>query len=219
MGFTCPIQKGAVRGISPIGEDVLMTETTVYHIAHGMIAENWSSFDLLGLLQKEGNQMSTEANKALVRRWVEEVLNKGNLAAIEELFAPDFVDHTNPPDWPPGREGHKQIMTVFHTAFPDFHYGIEHEVAEGDMVMVRGTYHLTHKGEFFGIAPTGKQVTTTGMHLLRLAAGELVEHWCNNDDLGTMRQLGVVSYMLPERSCGMGTTFCRSVSDYRYIPR
>jgi SnoaL-like polyketide cyclase len=60
MGFTRPIQRDAVRGISPIGEDVLMTETTVYRIAHGTIAENWSSFDLLGLLQKEGNQMSQE---------------------------------------------------------------------------------------------------------------------------------------------------------------
>lgn len=138
--------------------------------------------------------MSTETNKALVRRWVEEVVNTpGNLATIDELFAPDYADYTNPPDWPPGREGHKQIIALFHAAFPDLHYTVEHEVAEGDMVVVRGTYHLTHQGEFFGIAPTGKQVTTTGMHLFRIAAGKIVEHWCNNDDLGTMRQLGVVS--------------------------
>jgi predicted ester cyclase len=138
--------------------------------------------------------MSTEMNKALVRRWVEEVLNtKGNLAKIDELFAPNYADYTNPPDWPPGREGHRQIVALYHAAFPDFHYTIEHEVSEGDMVVVRGTYHLTHTGEFFGIAPTGKQVVTTGMHLFRVARGKLVEHWCNNDDLGVMRQLGVVS--------------------------
>lgn len=138
--------------------------------------------------------MSTETNKALVRRWVEEILNtKGNLAAINELFSPNYIDYTNPPDWPPGREGHRKIVALYHAAFPDFHYTIEHEVAEGDMVVVRGTYHLTHAGEFFGIPPTGKHVTTTGTHLFRIAEGELVEHWCNNDDLGTMRQLGVVA--------------------------
>jgi predicted ester cyclase len=170
-----------------------MTGTTTHCIVHGTV-ENWFSCDRLGLLQKEGNAMSTETNKALVRRWVEEVLNtKGNLAVIDELFAPDYADYTNPPDWPPGREGHKQIVALYHAAFPDFHYTIEHEVAEGDWIVVRGTYHLTHTGEFFGIAPTGKHVTTTGMHLFRVADQKIVEHWCNNDDLGVMRQLGVVS--------------------------
>jgi predicted ester cyclase len=138
--------------------------------------------------------MSTENNKALVRRWVEEVVNqKGNLTVIDELFSPDFIDYTNPPDWTPGREGHKQIITLYHTAFPDFHFAIEHEIAEGDMVVIRGTYHFTHEGEFFGIVPTGKQVISTGTHLFRLAEGKIMEHWCNNDDLGVMRQLGVVS--------------------------
>jgi predicted ester cyclase len=136
--------------------------------------------------------MSTEDNKALIRRWVEEVVNHKNLDAIDELFAPDFTDYTNPPDWTPGREGHRQIITVFHTAFPDFHYALEHEVAEGDMVVVRGSYHFTHRGEFFGIAPTGKQVDSTGTHLFRVAEGMIMEHWCNNDDLGIMRQLGVI---------------------------
>ncbi len=60
-------------------------------------------------------------------------------------------------------------------------------------MVVRGTYRYTHEGEFFGIAPTGKQVISTGTHLLRLTEGKIVEHWCNNDDLGVMRQLGVVS--------------------------
>lgn len=138
--------------------------------------------------------MSRETNKALARRWVEEVVNtKGNLAIIDELFAHDYVDYTNPPDWAPGPEGHKQIIAVYHSAFPDFHFTIEHEVAEGDMVVIRGIYHFTHKGEFFGIAATGKQVISTGTHLFRIAEGKFVEHWCNNDDLGTMRQLGVVS--------------------------
>jgi predicted ester cyclase len=138
--------------------------------------------------------MSNETNKVLVRQWVEEILNtKGNPAAIDELLSPDYIDYTNPPDWPLGREGHRQILALYHAAFPDFRYDIEHEVAEGNMVVVRGTYTGTHTGEFFGIAPTGLHFTTTGMHLWRIANNQIVEHWCNNDDLGAMRQLGVVS--------------------------
>jgi len=137
--------------------------------------------------------MSTETNRVLICRWADEVLNTpGNLAAIDVLFAPDYVDYSNPPDWPPGREGHKQIVALYHAAFPDFHYTIEHEIAEGDLVVVRGTYHLTHTGKFFDIAPTGKHVTATGMHLFRVARQKIAEHWCNNDDLGVMRQLGAI---------------------------
>ena len=95
--------------------------------------------------------MSTETNKALVRRWVEEVVNTpGNLAAVDILFAPDYVDYTNPPDWPPGRQGHKQIVALYHAAFPDFHYTIEHEVAEGGPG--RGPRHVSphaHRGRVF----------------------------------------------------------------------
>jgi predicted ester cyclase len=144
-------------------------------------------------LTKGRTEMSTEANKALVRRWAEEVLNQGNLNMIDECFAANYVDHSNPADWPPGRAGHKQIVALYQAAFPDFHYTIEHEIAEGDLVVVRGTYHGTHERTFFGIAPTGVRMTTTGMHLFRTTSGKIAEHWCNNDDLGVMRQLGVVS--------------------------
>jgi len=147
----------------------------------------------MGALFQEENEMSLETNKALVRRHIEEAFNNHNRAVLDETISDEYVDHTNPPGWAPGREGHRQILTLYHAAFPDFHYTIEHEVAEGNLVMVRGTYHLTHKGEFFGITPTGVHVTTTGMHLWRIANHQIVEHWCNNDDLGVKRQLGVVS--------------------------
>jgi len=136
--------------------------------------------------------MSLESNKALVRRHVDEAFTNRNLAVLDETVSDDYIDHTNPPDWPLGREGHRQILALYHSAFPDFRYDIEHEVAEGDMVVVRGTYNGTHTGEFFGIAPTGLHFTTTGMHLWRITNNQIVEHWCNNDDLGAMRQLGVV---------------------------
>lgn len=136
--------------------------------------------------------MSTEMHRALVRRHIEEAFNKHNLAVLDETLADDYVDHTNPPGWPSGREGHRQILALYHAAFSAFRYDIEHEVAEGNMVVVRGTYTGTHSGEFFGIAPTQVPITTTGMHLWRIANNRIVEHWCNNDDLGVMRQLGVI---------------------------
>ena len=137
--------------------------------------------------------MSTEANKALVRRHIEEAFNRQNLAALDETLADAYIDHTNPPGWPPGREGHRQILALYHAAFSGFHYEVEHEVAEGNMVVVRGTYTGTHMGAFFDIAPTGVAITTTGTHLWRIDNDRIVEHWCNNDDLGVMRQLGVAS--------------------------
>ena len=120
--------------------------------------------------------MSLEANKALVRRHMEEVFNNKHLDVINETVAPDFDDHTNSPDWPAGREGHRQIIALFHSAIPDLQYTIEHEVAEGGMVVIRGPYRFTHEGEFFGIAPTGKQVTTTGMHLFRIADNQPAQY-------------------------------------------
>ena len=137
--------------------------------------------------------MSLDTNKALVHRHVDEAFTNHNLVVLDETVSDDYIDHTNPPGWPLGREGHRQILALYHSAFPDFRYDIEHEVAEGNMVVVRGTYTGTHSGEFFGIAPTGLHFTTTGMHLWRIANNQIVEHWCNNDDLGVMRQLGVVS--------------------------
>src|SRR6266705_2275320 len=86
---------------------------------------------------KGGNWMSLGANKVLVRRHMEEVFNNKHLDVINETVAPDFDDHTNSPDWPAGREGHRQIIALFHSAFPDLQYTIEHEVAEGGMVVIR----------------------------------------------------------------------------------
>jgi steroid delta-isomerase-like uncharacterized protein len=139
--------------------------------------------------------MSLEQNKALVRRLVEEDLNGGNPAAADEIVAVDFVDHTNPPGLQYGLESHKQIVAIFRTAFPDVTWTIEDMIAEGDKVAVRLPMRGTHHGKFFGIPPTGKQVTVTGIHVLRVADGKIAEHWGNNNDLGLMQQLGVAPVM------------------------
>jgi len=139
--------------------------------------------------------MSAEDSKKLVRRLIEEDLNTGNPAAADVIVASDFFDHTNPPQWQHGLEGHKQVLAYFRSAFPDVKWTIEDMIAEGDKVMVRLLWQGTHDGDFFGIPPTGKKVSVMGTHLLRVANGKIAEHWGNDDDLGLMRQLGVVPAM------------------------
>ena len=134
----------------------------------------------------------SEQNKALCRRFYEEVFNKGNLAVIDELSAPNFVDHTAPPGVAPGAEGMKQLITMYRTAFPDLQLTVEEMVAEGDTVVTRTTMRGTHKGELMGIPPTGKHVTMRGLDLVRLTGGKAVEVWHHDDELGMMQQLGVV---------------------------
>ena len=134
--------------------------------------------------------MSTEDNKANVRRGFD-ALNERDWAAFEALCAPDIVLH-NASMTIQGYPAYKQFITMYFTAFPDLHITIEDMIAEGDTVVVRTTFHGTHKGDLMGIPPTGKQATTTGMSIFRVANGKAVEQWSNYDDLGLLQQLGVV---------------------------
>jgi steroid delta-isomerase-like uncharacterized protein len=136
--------------------------------------------------------MSTQENKTLNRRLVEEGFSQGNMAVLDELIADDCLDHSAPPGTPPGLEGVKQFFIMFRGAFPDLHYTVEDQVAEGDKVVTRNTWRGTHQGAFLGIPPTGKQVVVTGIDITRWAGGKAVEHWANQDTLGLMQQLGVI---------------------------
>jgi len=121
--------------------------------------------------------MSAE-NKAIVRRLFEEVINKGNLAVVDEIIAPNLVLHDpTVPGLPGGLEGAKQIATMVRTGFPDVHYTIEDIIAEGDRVVVRFTFRGNHKGDFRGITPTGEQVTVTGISIYRVVGGKIEEDW------------------------------------------
>jgi steroid delta-isomerase-like uncharacterized protein len=134
----------------------------------------------------------SEANKAIVRRFSEEVMNRGNLRVIDELFAPNVVDHSIPPGFPAGIAGVKQMAAMYRSAFPDVRSTIEDLVAEGDKVVVRWSATGTHRGELMGIPATGKRVTVTGIVIDRIAGGKIVEHWESFDQLSMMQQLGVV---------------------------
>ena len=135
--------------------------------------------------------MSTEENKAKVRRIIEEVWNRGNLAVLDELIAPNCVFH-DPRSTLQGPEGIKRYVMMYRIAFPDVHFTIDDLIAEGERVVIRWTVTGTHKGELQGIAPTGKHLTVTGMAMSRFVKGKVVEDWINFDALGLLQQLGVV---------------------------
>src|SRR5689334_512853 len=115
--------------------------------------------------------MSTEANKAVYRRFIEEGFNQGRLATLDEVLAPGYVNHSAPPGMPANAEGVKQIITLFRTAFPDLWIEIHEQAAEGDLVTSRAVFHGTHRGPLFGIAATGRQVTMPGLSMVRVANG------------------------------------------------
>ncbi len=135
--------------------------------------------------------MSTEENKAMLRRNCEEAFNKGDLAVADENIAPNYVYHGSGGQEFKGPEGFKQFVTMLRTAFPDLHLTVEDMVAEGDKVAHRLTLRGTHKGDLMGIAPTGKQVTTTAITISRFVGGKEVEAWSSMDLLGMMQQMGV----------------------------
>ena len=142
--------------------------------------------------------MSTEENKAKVRRLVEQLVNKGDLAVVDEMFATNFVNRSSATGITPDREGIKQLITIFRSAFPDYHNVIKDMIAEGDRVAVRVMCRGTHRTEFMGIAPTGKLVEFSAISIFRFAGGKVVERWNKTDNLGMLQQLGVSA--LPERA-------------------
>jgi len=134
--------------------------------------------------------MSLEANKALVRRWFEQT-DRGNLGIIDDLCAPDYVDHSPPlPGMGEGSEGVRRANTALAAAFPDTVHIIEEQIAEGDRVVTRLRGRGTFLGECLGIPPNGKVVEITGISIHRIANGKLVEHWANADLLGLLQQMG-----------------------------
>jgi steroid delta-isomerase-like uncharacterized protein len=134
--------------------------------------------------------MTPEQNKALVRYYIEEAWNKGNLAVIDELIVPDYIQHV--PQVLQGRAGVKQFFAMLRAAFPDIQNTIEDMIAEADKVVWRSTIRGTHSGPFRGIPATGKRITLTAMNFLRVVDGQFVENWGEQDNLGLLQQLGVL---------------------------
>ncbi len=136
--------------------------------------------------------MPAEENKALLRRFFEDLFNHGSLETADAIVAPDYVNHDPVPGETPGVEGLKQFVTMLRTAFPDIHFTVDDQVAEGEKVATRWTVMGTHQAEFAGIPATGKPVRLTAINIHRVADGKIQEGWLNWDALGMMQQLGVI---------------------------
>jgi predicted ester cyclase len=126
-------------------------------------------------------------NKLIYRRFIDEVLNGGDLSAVPRYSTADFIDHRHPET--SGIEGTQKFLASLFAAFPDIRFTVEDMVAESDRVVVRVSIRGTHRGEFMGIAATGKQVQWTGINIGRFVDGKIVELWGESDQLGLMRQL------------------------------
>ncbi len=137
--------------------------------------------------------MSTEENKRISWRLQEEVFGQGNLESVDELLAPDYVSHApGDPELSRGPEDIKEIVRAYHSAFPDINFAVEKQVAEGDMVVTRWIARGTHRGEFMGVAPSGRRIEVSGMSMDRSLEGRIVENWNNWEALEMMLQIGAI---------------------------
>ena len=132
----------------------------------------------------------SENNKNIIRRSFEARFNTGNLDIMDELYAHDFVYHDGDCEIH-GLEAFKQGAAKFHDAFPDAQVTIENQIAEGDRVVTQWKAQGTHKGEYMGIAPTGKMIKGTGITIHRISEGKIVEGWSESDKSSLYKQLGV----------------------------
>lgn len=138
--------------------------------------------------------MSIDANRTLWRSVPEQIINTRDWARIDEVFSPDYVEHTPlPPGWPAGRDGVRSYFQEMTNAFPDVQATVEQVLAdEGGEVAGRLTVRGTHLGNFMGIPATGKSLTWTESHFGRIVDGQVVEHWSDRDQFGLLQQLGVI---------------------------
>jgi steroid delta-isomerase-like uncharacterized protein len=135
---------------------------------------------------------SDDDNRAVARRFGEEVWGQGDMEAADAVLADDFVEHHPAPGQPPGREGHKQVVELWRTAFPDLTLTVDDLFADGAKVALRWTARGTHRGALMGLPPTGRQVTLTGIDVLRIVDGRIAERWGEFNGIEMLQQLGAL---------------------------
>jgi steroid delta-isomerase-like uncharacterized protein len=136
--------------------------------------------------------MSSEQNKAIVRRLLEEPW-KGDLGVVDELVGRNYIGYDpSLPEPLHGPDGFKENVATYRAAYSDARITVDEQIAEGDQVATRWTGRGKHDGDLMGVTPTGKEVTVSGLTLSRLADGKVVEEYTNWDTFGMMQQLGVV---------------------------
>ncbi|MEU5083600.1 MULTISPECIES: ester cyclase [Streptomyces] len=135
--------------------------------------------------------VSTEQNKAIIRRVFDEFVNQGDFSVVDEIYRPDIIDHEGLPGAPEGVEGVKYTIAGLRTAFPDLKVVIEDMSADGDHVVIHNTWHGTHLGELLGMEPTGRTIESTGIVVWRLDEGLIAERWAIGVASNMFAQLGM----------------------------
>lgn len=203
------VHTGEFAGVPATGRTLRLRGLNIGRFEGGVIVERWAQVNMMDLLQQlgvipggaepqpplpvpevEGRATTPEENKAIVRRLAEEVWNEGRLDVIEEVYH-DLSVAPDVPQLPVGPAGTRFAVETFRAAFPDFHMTTEHLVADGDLVVARFRQRGTHRGELFGIPPTGREVDFEEIALLQIADGKIVATWYETDMLTLMNQLGV----------------------------
>jgi predicted ester cyclase len=197
---------GPFGDIPASGKRIKVTSTGIDRVVNGKITEGWGELDMLGMLQQMGaipapgapapaetpDQARVKRNKEAVHRFYEAVNNKQR-AVIHEIIHPDFVSHEAVDVNLTGAKALVDSLTTFLEAMPDWHLSEDYVVAQGDRVSVRGTFSGTHRGQFMGVAPSGKNVSWTGLLIYRLDDnGMIVERWQDFDRMSLFQQLGVI---------------------------
>jgi steroid delta-isomerase-like uncharacterized protein len=135
--------------------------------------------------------MSAEDNEAVVRRWIE-AYNERDMQTEADVLAPGYVAHVPGAPGPLDSEAWRQFTAPFMEAFPDLRFTVEDIFSVGDKVVARVAFHGTHRGEFRGIPPTGKEVAFSSIEVNRVVGGKVEEHWVELELLGLMQQLGAL---------------------------
>jgi steroid delta-isomerase-like uncharacterized protein len=183
--------QGAFLGVPPTGKAVSFDGITVLRLAGGRICEFCDVADLLGLMAQLGaGPQAGEANKAIVRRYMEEIWNQGRLDAVDECFSADGVFHgPNVPEFR-GPDDRKLYVLALRRSFPDTHYEIDDLIAEGGRVAMRWSWTGTHRQEWNGVAATGRRLSTTGMSFFQFSGGKIVDEIVQFDAPGFLQALG-----------------------------
>lgn len=141
----------------------------------------------------DGGMTTIEQNKAIIREFIDRLFTKGDLGAVDDLLAEDFVNHDPPFGASSDREGMRGAGAMFRAAFPDWHSDLGLLIGEGDLVVEQFTASGTQRGEVMGVSATGRTVTLRGVQIFRVRNGRIVERWGRLDDLGLLSQLGLVN--------------------------
>ena len=134
----------------------------------------------------------SDENISVIERYSEEVMNNGNLDAVDELLADDYVHHTPPPGMPPNRNGFRQFVAAAHRGLADLTLTTDDILAQGNKVVQRWTNRAVHEGEFMGVPATGKEVEFSGTSIYTIRDGKIAEDWTLFDAVGLMQQLGAI---------------------------